>query len=144
MSSLNRVDVIGRLGQDPEVRYTANGAAVTNISVATSEKWKDKNTGDQQERTEWHRITFFGKLAEIAGEYLSKGRQVFVSGRLQTDKWTDKQGVERYTTKIIGNQMTMLGDRQSTAQPANEPSEPSGVSENAPASEPDFDDDIPF
>lgn len=104
----NRAEIIGHLGNDPDVRHTQNGEAITTISVATTERWKDKN-GERQERTEWHRVTFFGKLAEIAGEYLTKGRLVFVAGRLQTDKYTDKDGVERYATKIVGNEMKMLG-----------------------------------
>lgn len=106
---INKVILVGNLGADPEVRYTAGGSAITSIRIATSESWKDKQTGEQQERTEWHRIKFFGRLAEIAGEYLKKGRQVYVEGRLQTDKYTDKDGVERYTTDIIANEMQMLG-----------------------------------
>ena len=106
---LNKVQIIGNLGADPEVRYTASGSAITSIRVATSEQWKDKQTGENQERTEWHRIKFFGRLAEIAGEYLRKGRQVYVEGSLRTDKYTDKDGVERYSTDIIANEMQMLG-----------------------------------
>ena len=106
---INKVILVGNLGADPEVRYTAGGSAITSIRIATSESWKDKQTGEQQERTEWHRIKFFGRLAEIAGEYLKKGRQVYVEGRLQTDKYTDKDGVERYTTDIVANEMQMLG-----------------------------------
>ena len=105
---INKVILVGNLGNDPEVRYSQSGAAITKISVATSESWKDKN-GEQQERTEWHRVTFFGKLAEIAGEYLKKGRQVYVEGALRTEKYTDKNGVEKYSTDIIGNEMQMLG-----------------------------------
>lgn len=105
---INKVIIVGNLGDDPETKYAGNGTAITTISVATSEQWKDKD-GEKQERTEWHRIKFFGRLAEIAGEYLKKGRQVYVEGRLQTDKWTDKDGVERYTTNIIGNELQMLG-----------------------------------
>jgi single-strand DNA-binding protein len=106
---INKVIIVGNLGADPETRYTAAGTAITSIRVATSESWKDKQTGELQEKTEWHRIKFFGRLAEIAGEYLKKGRQVYVEGRLQTDKYTDKDGVERYTTDIIANEMQMLG-----------------------------------
>jgi single-strand DNA-binding protein len=106
---INKVILVGNLGADPETRYTAGGQAITSIRIATSESWKDKQTGEMQERTEWHRIKFFGRLAEIAGEYLKKGRQVYVEGRLQTDKYTDKDGVERYTTDIIANEMQMLG-----------------------------------
>ena len=108
---VNKVILVGNLGADPETRYTASGAAITGIRIATSESWKDKQTGEQQERTEWHSITFFGRLAEIAGEYLRKGSQVYVEGRLQTDKWQDKDGNDRYTTKVIANEMQMLGAR---------------------------------
>lgn len=108
---INKVILVGNLGADPETRYTASGAAITSIRIATSESWKDKQTGEPQERTEWHSITFFGRLAEIAGEYLRKGSQVYVEGRLQTDKWQDKDGNDRYTTKVIANEMQMLGSR---------------------------------
>ena len=106
---INKVILIGNLGADPETRHTQSGAAITTISIATSESWKDKQTGEKQERTEWHRVKFFGRLAEIAGEYLKKGRQVYVEGSLRTDKYTDKDGIERYTTGIIANEMQMLG-----------------------------------
>ena len=106
---INKVILVGNLGADPEIRYTAGGSAVTTIRIATSDSWKDKQTGEQQERTEWHRVKFFGRLAEIAGEYLKKGRQVYVEGSLRTDKYTDREGVERYTTDIIANEMQMLG-----------------------------------
>lgn len=106
---INKVILVGNLGADPETRYTTNGGAITTIKVATSESWKDKQTGENQERTEWHRVKFFGRLAEIAGEYLKKGRQVYIEGSLRTDKYTDKEGVERYTTDIIANEMQMLG-----------------------------------
>ena len=106
---INKVILVGNLGADPETRYTANGGAITTIKVATSESWKDKQTGEAQERTEWHRVKFFGRLAEIAGEYLRKGRQVYIEGSLRTDKYTDKEGVERYTTDIIAAEMQMLG-----------------------------------
>ena len=121
MSDLNRVMIIGRLGADPETKYTASGAAITNLSVATSERWKDKQTGENQERTEWHRVAFFGRLAEIAGEYLHKGSQVFIEGRLQTDKWQDKDGNDRYTTKIVGSGMNMLGGKGDATAPQPAP-----------------------
>jgi single-strand DNA-binding protein len=108
---INKVILVGNLGADPETRYTASGGAITTIRIATSESWKDKTTGQQQERTEWHRIKFFGRLAEIAGEYLRKGSQVYVEGSLRTDKYTDKEGVERFTTDIVANEMQMLGGR---------------------------------
>ncbi|HIW06715.1 MAG TPA: single-stranded DNA-binding protein [Candidatus Ignatzschineria merdigallinarum] len=106
---INKVILVGRLGNDPDVRYTASGSAVTTISIATSESWKDRNTGQQQERTEWHRVVFFGRLAEIAGQYLKKGSQVYVEGSLRTNKYTDKQGIERYSTDINANELQMLG-----------------------------------
>ena len=112
MASVNKVIIVGNLGRDPETRYMPNGDAVTNVAVATTESWKDKNSGEKKELTEWHRITFYRKLAEIAGQYLKKGSQVYVEGRLQTRKWTDKEGVERYTTEIIADTMQMLGSRQ--------------------------------
>jgi len=112
MASVNKVIIVGNLGRDPETRYMPNGEAVTNVAVATTESWKDKNSGEKKELTEWHRITFYRKLAEIAGQYLKKGSQVYVEGRLQTRKWTDKDGVERYTTEIIADTMQMLGGRQ--------------------------------
>lgn len=106
---INKVILVGNLGADPETRYTANGGAVTNIRLATSEQWRDKQSGENQERTEWHRVVLFGKLGEIAGEYLKKGRQVYIEGSLRTNKYTDKDGVERYTTDIVANEMQMLG-----------------------------------
>lgn len=108
---INKVILVGNLGNDPETRYTPSGAAVTTISVATSESWTDKQSGQKQERTEWHRVKFFGRLAEIAGEYLRKGSQVYIEGSIRTDKYTDKQGIERYATDIIANEMQMLGGR---------------------------------
>jgi len=110
---INKVILVGNLGNDPEVRYSQSGSAMTTISIATSESWKDKATGEQKERTEWHRVKFFGKLAEIAGEYLKKGSQVYVEGRLRTDKYTDKNGVERYTTDVFADDMQMLGGKMS-------------------------------
>ncbi len=106
---INKVLIVGNLGADPETRYTGSGMAITSLRIATSEDWTDKASGDKQERTEWHRVKLFGKLAEIAGEYLKKGRQVYIEGSLRTDKYTDKDGVERYSTDIIGNEMQMLG-----------------------------------
>jgi len=114
MASVNKVIIVGNLGRDPETRYMPNGDAVTNIAVATTESWKDKNTGEKKELTEWHRISFYRKLAEIAGQYLKKGSQIYIEGRLQTRKWQDKEGVERYTTEIIAESMQMLGNRQGT------------------------------
>lgn len=108
---INKVILVGNLGADPETRYSAGGAAITSISIATSESWKDKQTGEAKERTEWHRVKFFGRLAEIAGEYLRKGSQVYVEGSLRTDKYTDKEGIDRYSTDIIANEMQMLGSR---------------------------------
>ena len=169
---VNKVILVGNLGQDPEVRYTPGGAAVTTISIATSDSWKDKNTGQMQEKTEWHRVVFFGKLAEIAGEYLHKGSQVYVEGKLQTRKWQDKQGQDRYTTEVVvdgfNGVMQMLGGRgegggqsrpqgqpqqsqsqqgyQQQGQPQGQPANQGG---NQPAPPPgdfdnSFDDDIPF
>ena len=109
MASVNKVIIVGNLGRDPETRYMPSGDAMTNIAVATTDKWKDKTSGEQKEATEWHRIAFFGKLAEIAGQYLKKGSQVYIEGKLRTRKWTDKEGVEKYTTEIIADTMQMLG-----------------------------------
>lgn len=139
---INKVIVIGFLGQDPEVKYMPSGSAVANLSIATSEQWKDKNTGEKQERTEWHRVILFARLAEVAGEYLKKGSQVYVEGRLQTRKWTDKNNVERYTTEIVANDMQMLGGKSGKPDSANE-----YRAQSAGSTEPqnrDFDDDIPF
>jgi single-strand DNA-binding protein len=112
MASVNKVILIGNLGRDPEVRYTPNGSAVCNVSLATTRNWKSKDSGERQEETEWHRVVFFDRLAEIAGEYLKKGRPVYVEGRLKTRKWTDKDGVEKYTTEIFADQMQLLGGRE--------------------------------
>lgn len=109
MASLNKATIIGNLGRDPEVRYSANGDPIANLAVATTDRWKDKATGEQKEATEWHRVAMFGRLAEIAAEYLKKGSQVYIEGKLQTRKYTDKEGVERYTTEIIASEMKMLG-----------------------------------
>ena len=123
MASVNKVILVGNLGRDPETRYTTGGDAVTNIRVATTDTWKDKN-GEKQERTEWHTVVFFGRQAEIAGEYLKKGRQVYVEGRLQTRKWQDKEGQDRYTTEIVADRMQMLGSREGSGAPVA--AEPSG------------------
>ena len=158
MASVNKVILIGNLGRDPETRYSADGAAITNIRIATTDSWKDKATGEKKEQTEWHTVVFFGRLAEIAGEYLRKGRPVYVEGRLRTRKWQDKEGQDRYTTEIVADQMQMLGSRQGmgggapagdyddAAAPAPAPARSGGA---RPASKPaaniaDMDDDIPF
>lgn len=140
MASVNKVIIVGNLGRDPETKYMPNGDAVTNITVATTESWKDKNSGEKKELTEWHRIVFYRKLAEIAGQYLKKGAQVFVSGKFKTEKYQDKDGIDRYSTKIIADQMQMLGGKPegSDAAPAQKP-RPA----RAPAAA-DMDDDIPF
>lgn len=143
---INKVIVVGNLGQDPETRYMPSGAAVTNMTVATNETWKDKQTGEQKERTEWHRVAMFGRLAEIAAEYLRKGSQVYIEGKLRTRKWQDKNGQDRYTTEIIADEMQMLGGgRSSSGAPASSGGGSSAPSGPAPApSGDDFDDDIPF
>lgn len=147
---VNKAILIGHLGRDPEVRYSANGSAIANVNVATTESWKDKQTGDRQERTEWHRIVFFGRLAEIVSEYLKKGSQVYLEGRLQTRKWQDKDGHDRYTTEIVATDMQMLGGRGSGGGGANyndhgESTSNAGGASGAAAEAPDdFDDDIPF
>ncbi len=112
MASINKVIIIGNLGRDPEVRYTPNGSAVCNLGIATTRSWKNKDSGERQEETEWHRVVMFDRLAEIAGEYLKKGRPVYIEGRLRTRKWTDKDGVEKYTTEIYAEQMQLLGGRE--------------------------------
>ena len=148
MASVNKVILIGNLGKDPEVRYMPSGEAITNITVATTDTWKDKS-GEKQERTEWHRIAFFGRLAEIAGEYLKKGNPVYVEGRLQTRKWQDKEGKDRYTTEIVAERMQMLGSRGGGSdapyggESANRFTPAAGAQKPA-ADFNDFDDDIPF
>jgi single-strand DNA-binding protein len=156
MASVNKVILVGNLGKDPETRYMPNGEAVTNITVATSETWKDKTSGEKQEKTEWHRVTFYRRLAEIAGEYLKKGSQVYIEGRLETRKWQDKEGKDRYTTEIIANEMKMLGsrsgqgdpsgrERDSEARPPAGEGKPAASAKNKPAGQfSDMDDDIPF
>ena len=163
MASVNKVILVGNLGRDPETRYMPSGDAVTNITLATTETWKDKATGERREATEWHRVAFFGKLAEIAAQYLKKGRQVYVEGRLQTRKWQDQNGQDRYTTEIRADEMKMLGSREgggeapaprddwdqsAPARQAPPPSSSSNVPGRAPAGDSggfgNFDDDIPF
>jgi len=156
---INKVILVGNLGNDPEVRYTPSGSAVANITIATSDTWKDKNTGQKQERTEWHRVVMFNRLGEIAGEYLKKGAKVYVEGRLQTRKWQDKNGQDRYTTEIIANEMQMLDSRGGSGEftssqqsyGGQQPGRPQQSNNNPPMAEPvgagdfaDFDDDIPF
>ena len=151
---INKVILVGNLGADPETRFSAGGSAVTKIRIATSESWKDKQTGDQQERTEWHRIVFFGRLAEIAGEYLRKGSQVYIEGSLRTSKYQGQDGSDRYSTEIVANEMQMLGGRGgggdamphddggSAPAPQRRPAAAPASAAAEPAS--DFDDDIPF
>lgn len=138
---INKVILVGNLGNDPEIKHMPSGGAVTNISIATSTSWKDKNTGEQKEKTEWHRVVFFNKLAEIAGEYLRKGSQVYIEGRLQTRKWQDSNGQDKYTTEVIANEMQMLGGRSNAGNDYSQSPAPA----NKPAPDFDqFDDDIPF
>jgi single-strand DNA-binding protein len=150
---VNKVILVGNLGADPDTRYMPSGKAVTNIRIATSESWKDKQTGDQQERTEWHSIVMYDKLGEIAAEYLRKGSQVYIEGKLRTRKWQDKEGKDRYTTEIIADQMQMLGSRSGAAGGGGaaggsegRSSRPAPAEDRAPAPAADeaFDDDIPF
>lgn len=143
MASLNKVMLIGSLGRDPEIRYMPNGDAACNLSVATSESWKDKS-GEKQERTEWHRISMFGKLAEIAGQYLAKGASVYLEGKLQTRKWTDKDGVDKYTTEIIADRMQMLGGKEQRQGQQQEQRQESQQSRQQRPPADDFDDQIPF
>jgi single-strand DNA-binding protein len=160
MASVNKVILIGNLGRDPETRYMPNGEAVTNITLATTESWKDKTSGERQEKTEWHRVTFYRRLAEIAGEYLKKGSQVYIEGRLETRKWQDKEGKDRYTTEIIASEMRMLGSRAGGGAPSYDSSDDAAAPAARPAARPatggtkpaakgpgniaDMDDDIPF
>jgi single-strand DNA-binding protein len=163
MASVNKVIIIGNLGKDPEVRYLPSGSAICNITVATSRQWKDKNSGERQEETEWHRITFFDRMAEIAGEYLKKGRPVYVEGRLKTRKYTDKDGVEKYATDIVATEMQLLGGREGgggmggddmgggerapaprSTPPARSAPAPTKPAAKSPTGFDDMDDDIPF
>jgi single-strand DNA-binding protein len=156
---VNKVILVGNLGKDPESRYMPNGKAVTNFSVATTDSWKDKQTGEQREQTEWHNIVMYERLAEVAAEYLKKGSQVYIEGRLRTRKWQDKEGRDRYTTEVIANDMQMLGSRQgsggggspgggggdfSRGRDAPSQAAPASAGARAPAEESPFDDDIPF
>ena len=159
MASVNKVILIGNLGRDPETRYTTGGDAVTNLRIATTETWKDK-AGEKQEKTEWHSVVLFGRQAEVAGEYLKKGRSVYIEGRLQTRKYTDKEGVEKYATEVVGDRMQLLGGREggggggdvemSSAAPSSRRegggAAPGAARSGAPAKKnvDDFDDDIPF
>ena len=155
MASVNKVVLIGNLGRDPEVRYSPDGAAVCNVTLATSSQWKDKNTGERREETEWHRVVFYNRLAEIAGEYLRKGRSIYVEGRLKTRKWQGQDGQDRYTTEIVADQMQMLGGRdggdeaQGAGQPPAQRPNPQ-QRQQRPAAPPssgslaDLSDDIPF
>ncbi len=147
MASVNKAILIGNLGKDPDVRYAPNGDAITNITIATTESYKDKS-GEKQEKTEWHKIAFFGKLAEIAGEYLKKGSQVYIEGRIQTRKWHDKDGQDRYTTEIVADRMQMLGGRgEAQERPApqhQERQQPQRPAQQSKGGFDDMDDDIPF
>jgi single-strand DNA-binding protein len=148
MASVNKVIVVGNLGRDPEVRYAPSGEAIANIAVATTEKWTDKTSGEKKEQTEWHRIVFYRKLAEVVGQYLKKGSSVYIEGKLHTRKWTDKEGVERYTTEIIADTMQMLGGspRQDDDAPAPQQQRPAAQGKQQRFSTPEKfeDDDIPF
>lgn len=150
---VNKVILVGNCGQDPETRFMPSGGAVTNLSIATSESWKDKTSGEPQERTEWHRVVFFNRLAEIAGEYVKKGSKLYVEGSLRTRKWQGQDGQDRYTTEIVGSEMQMLDSRnsqggydasqQGAAQMSNQPASPQAAPQ-APQGMESFDDDIPF
>ncbi len=160
MASVNKVILVGNLGRDPETRFSPDGGAICNFSIATTESWKDKTTGEKKENTEWHRIVMYNRLAEIAGEYLKKGRPVYVEGRLKTRKWTDKDGVEKYTTEVIATEMQMLGGREGGgggmggddsggASYSREPASSAASAKPAGAKKPaqsfsEMDDDIPF
>ncbi|MDH5339355.1 MAG: single-stranded DNA-binding protein [Rubrivivax sp.] len=157
MASVNKVILIGNLGRDPEVRYAPSGSAICNVTLATSRNWKNRDTGERQEETEWHRVVFYDRLAEIAGEYLKKGRPVYVEGRLKTRKWTDKDGVDKYTTEIVADQMQLLGgregmggapedggDRPARSAPAPRAAAPKPAAKSSSTGFDDMDDDIPF
>ena len=139
---INKVILIGNLGKDPEVRYSPNGGALANLTIATSESWKDKNTGEQVDKTEWHRVVFFRRLAEVVGEYLKKGSKVYIEGKLQTRKWTDKDGKDQYTTEIVAREMQMLDSRDSSSAPSAAPAASAPAHSADPGAQ--FDDDIPF
>ena len=140
MASINKVIIVGNLGKDPEVRYTTGNSAIANVSIATTDRYKDKATGEQKEVTEWHRVVFFNRLGEIASEYLKKGSQVYIEGKLRTRKWTDSNGVEKYSTEIIADQLQMLGGRTSEAKSATPA--PTAPRQSKPVD--DLEDDIPF
>jgi len=150
MASVNKVILVGNLGADPDMRYMPNGDAVATLRLATTDQWKDKTSGEKKEATEWHRVVLFRRLGEVAGQYLKKGRQIYIEGSLKTRKWTDKEGVERYTTEIVGDEMKMLGNKPEGAAAAPAASRPAQGA--APAAAPaggagnfnDFEDDIPF
>src|SRR4051812_5212351 len=155
MASVNKVILVGNLGADPESKYLPSGDAVANIRLATTDRWKDKASGEMKEATEWHRVAFFGRLAEIAGEYLKKGSQVYIEGRIRTRKWQDKEGQDRYSTEIVADQMQMLGSRGGSGEPRGEPmaaraaAEPKAPAATAGAAKKpgkfdDMEDDIPF
>ena len=158
MASINKVILVGNLGQDPEVKYMPSGGAVTNISIATTDSWKDKATGEKKENTEWHRVVFFNRLAEIVGEYLRKGSQIYVEGNLRTRKWQDQNGVDKYTTEIVAREMQMLGGKSGGSSDFNAPAKQSAAPQSAsqekarpqssntppPQDYDNFDDDIPF
>lgn len=147
---INKVILVGNLGADPDTRYMPSGGAVTNLSLATSESWKDKQTGEPKERTEWHKVAMFGRLAEISAEYLRKGSQVYIEGKLRTRKWQDKDGNDRWTTEVIADEMQMLGGRGGGGAPMggsegySQPGQPSQPSQPSRGGSDDFDDDIPF
>lgn len=146
---VNKVILIGNLGSDPEVRYTPSGSAVANVNLATSETWRDKQTGELQDRTEWHRVVFFNRLAEIVGEYLRKGSKIYIEGTLRTRKWTDKNEIDRYTTEIIANEMHILDSRNTQDKPFRADMGDDGLSESIKVqatmgAQEEFDDDIPF
>lgn len=144
MASVNKAIIVGNCGKDPEVRYTAVGDPICSLTVATSESWKDKATGEKKENTEWHRISVFGKLAEICGQYLKKGSQVYIEGRIQTRKWTDKDGIERYTTEIVANEMRMLGKKEGGQQDDSDNYAPAPRNDKPKPADADLGDDIPF
>lgn len=140
MASVNKVIIVGNLGADPEIRYGQSGDAIANLKIATTESWKDKSSGEKKEETEWHRVTMFKRLAEIAGQYLKKGSQVYIEGKLKTRKWQDKDGNDRYTTEINADEMKMLGNRDR----GGEDDKPAGVHGGGSTKKPSSDDDIPF
>jgi len=143
MAGINKAILLGRLGKDPEIRYTAEGTAVANFTIATSDEWKDKTTGEKKERTEWHRVVAWGKLGELCGEYLSKGRQVFVEGRIQTREWEDRDGNKRYTTEIVASDVQFIGSRESVER-TRAPFEPPAPDRSDPSFPETQNDDIPF